>query len=121
MAGRIKALIKPDYQAEYKRAKEQGDERPYEEIKNELYKLYFINSIKNRETCLVKVADFTNNAFLINGLPDADRRRLGKKYLPAADYLRDFLLHLSDETHPLFEFKDMLLERTEHFIREEAR
>lgn len=64
------------------------------------------------DVAIIKMADFSQNAFRLKELDDAERRsRLRAKYCPVIDFLNGYLTSLDDDSHPLHAHRSMILDR----------
>ncbi len=105
-------LTNPDFKAMVTQAQLEGDRRSEDELKIHFYKEHFLEILKkDPETFLIKLSDFSKNAFGLGKLADGPKKaglraKYGAVILSCSEALRD----LPASGHLLSSIKDSLIE-----------
>jgi (p)ppGpp synthase/HD superfamily hydrolase len=103
-------LTNPDYREMALQAQMSGDPRGELELKSLLYKQHILDILeRDPEAFLIKLADFSRNAFELSRLPEGDKlSSLRVKYAPVILALVEKLKEVPDQGHLLSPWRDDL-------------
>ena len=103
-------LTNPDYREMALQAQMSGDPRGELELKRLFYKQHFLDILeRDPEAFLIKLADFSRNAFELSRLPKGDKlNSLRAKYAPVILALVEKLKEVPDQGHLLTPWRDDL-------------